>query len=212
MAASTRLRCYTPQGGASPLLSAEYRQTGTGSFHAWRSRATTAAVLSRAVLPRRSQLSVGCTGGSMFCDLSLAAAAAPMGVVRLAVALSCATSAANAGSGLIAPGSSQGGVPHPTALLRDVRLLVRGSSALVHVFARPGGGVRGRLLLWGSLGVSNGYGFQVPCSVRRGAPSCERAVLFLSLLACSRPGSAFRDVSQLGRTAYSIQSQYHGGG
>ena len=76
-------RCYTPQGGASPLLSAEYRQTGTGSFHAWRSRATTAAVLSRAVLPRRSQLSVGCTGGSMFCDLSLAAAAAPMGVVRL---------------------------------------------------------------------------------------------------------------------------------
>ena len=83
MAASTRLRCYMPQGGASPLLSAEYRQTGTGSFHAWRSRATTAAVLSRAVLPRRSQLSVGCTGGSMFCDLSLAAAAAPMGVVRL---------------------------------------------------------------------------------------------------------------------------------
>ena len=156
MAASTRLRCYTPQGGASPLLSAEYRQTGTGSFHAWRSRATTAAVLSRAVLPRRSQLSVGCTGGSMFCDLSLAAAAAPMGAVRLAVALSCATSAANAGSGLIAPGSSQGGVPLPTALLRDVRLVVRGSSALVHVFARPGGGVRGRLLLWGFRGVPPG--------------------------------------------------------
>jgi hypothetical protein len=40
-------RCYTPQGGASPLLSAEYRQIGTGSFHAWHSRATTAAVLSR---------------------------------------------------------------------------------------------------------------------------------------------------------------------
>ena len=72
--------------------------------------------------------------------------------------------------------------------------------------------VRGRLLLWGSLGVSNGFGFQVPSSDRRGAASCERAVLSLSLLACSRPGSAFRDVSQLGRTAYSIQSQYHGGG
>jgi len=100
----------------------------------------------------------------MFCDLSLAAAAAPMGAVRLAVALSCATSAANAGSGLIAPGSSQGGVPLPTALLRDVRLVVRGSSALVHVFARPGGGVRGRLLLWGVPGGSTGCsgGFRPP--------------------------------------------------
>ena len=51
MAASTRLRCYTPQGGASPLLSAEYRQTGTGSFHAWRSCATTATVLSCTPFP-----------------------------------------------------------------------------------------------------------------------------------------------------------------
>ena len=82
MAAPTRLRCYTPQGGASPLLSAEYRQTGTGSFHAWRSRATTAAVLSR-TLSRRSQLSVGFASGSMLHDRTLAAAAAPMGVVHL---------------------------------------------------------------------------------------------------------------------------------
>ena len=29
------------------------------------------------------------------------------------------------------------------------------------------GTVRGRLLLWGFLGVSNGFGFQVPCSDRR---------------------------------------------
>ena len=132
-------------------------------------------------LSRRSQLSVG-SCGSMLHDRVLAPRPRPW-AWRTFIALSCAMTGANAARKRSSLGLHKGGY-----------------SALVHVFTRPGGGVRGRLLLWGSLGVSNGYGFQVPCSVRRGAPSCERAVLSLSLLACSRPGSAFRDVSQLGRT------------
>ena len=138
-------------------------------------------------LSRRSQLSVGFTSGSMLHDRTLAAAAAPLGVVRLRRPQLCDVSRKRRQRSDRPWVFTRGGAPSHRA--------PEGRAAAGAWEFRPrscvrsaGGGVRGRLLLWGFRGFHRVFGRFPPSHVSclRSACSVAARSSFALLSLCWR--------------------------